>query len=66
MTVADPGFSLGEGAPTPKVGVLTYFLSKCMQMKEFRPQGQGGSCIPGAPFMAHTHCTGPGQRQGPW
>ena len=35
--VADPGFYWGE-APTPKVGVLTYFVARnCMKMKEFGP-----------------------------
>ena len=40
-----------EMAPTPKVGVLTYyfaffFAENCMKMKEFGPQGG----VPGAPL----------------
>ena len=35
------------GAPTPKLGVLTYFVAKnCMKMKEF---GLLGARIPGTP-----------------
>ena len=40
---------LGGGrAPTPKVGVLTYFFPKnCMKMKEFgHPRGGGASLAP--------------------
>ena len=43
--VADSGFSPG-GAPTPQVGVRTYFLAEnCMKMKEFRPPGGGGASL---------------------
>ena len=39
-TVADLGFFLGWGSPTPKVGLLTYYLAEnCMKMKEFGPRG---------------------------
>ena len=42
-----PGRGGGGGAPTPKVGVLTYFLAKnCMKMKEFGP---GVGCASLAP-----------------
>ena len=38
--MADAGFSPGGGAPTPKVGVQTYFLAEnCMKTKEFWPPG---------------------------
>ena len=38
-----------RGAPTPKVGVLTYFLAEnCMKMQEFGP--------PGAPLRSATDC----------
>ena len=41
ISVADPGF---PGAPTPKVGVLTYyftnFCQKLHEMKEFGPPGE--------------------------
>ena len=37
-----------------------------MKMKEFGPQGCG-TCIPGAPLMAHTHSVAdPGGPRGPW
>ena len=41
-----------KGAPTPKVGSPTYYLTNffpenCMKMKEFGLRG--GSCVPGAP-----------------
>ena len=43
----------GAGAPTPKMGVLTYlfaFLAEnCMKMKEFGPRG-GGACVPVTPL----------------
>ena len=39
-TVADPGFSPG-GAPTPKVGVLTYFFGQKLHENEriWTPRG---------------------------
>ena len=42
FAVADPGFSLGEGAPIPKVGVLSDIFAEknCMKMKEFGPRGR--------------------------
>ena len=47
MTVADPGFSWG-GAPTPKVGVLTYFLGRKLHENEriWTPGGKGASLAP--------------------
>ena len=43
-------FPGGEGAPTPKVGVLTFFLAEnCMEMKEIVPPEEGGArlwCTP--------------------
>ena len=37
------------GAPTPKLGVLTYYFAKnCIKIKEFGPRG--GTCTPGTPF----------------
>ena len=43
-TVADPGFPRsGEGGPTPKVGVksfyLVFFPENCMKIKEIEPPG---------------------------
>ena len=45
------------GAPTPKVGVLTYyfaifFAKNCMKMKECGPQG---ARVPGAPLKVYSH-----------
>ena len=38
--VADPGFSPGGGAPTPKIAIIfQIFAENCMKMKEFGPQG---------------------------
>ena len=35
LTMADPGFSFGRGgAPTPKVGVLTYFFPRKLHENE--------------------------------
>ena len=43
------------GAPTLKVGVLTYFLAEnCMKMKEFGPFEPGGERVTGAPFPPST------------
>ena len=48
ITVADPGFSLGGGAPTPKIAIIFHiFAENCMKMKEFGPPG--GARVPGAP-----------------
>ena len=42
------------GAPTPKVGVLTYFLAQnCMKMKEFGPPGAGAR--PWCPLRSATN-----------
>ena len=47
-TVADPGFSPGGGAPTPKIAIIFHiFAENCMKMKEFGPPG--GGRVPGAP-----------------
>ena len=47
--VADPGFSPGGGAPTPKSAIIfQFFAENCMKMKEFGPPG-GGARVPGAP-----------------
>ena len=41
-TVADPGFSPGGGAPTPKNAIIfQFFAENCMKMKEFGPPGGG-------------------------
>ena len=50
FTVTDPGF-FGEGAPTPKVDVETFYFAiflveKCMKMKEFGPRRGGSSLEP--------------------
>ena len=46
--VADPGFSPGGGAPTPKIAIIfQIFAENCMKMKEFGPQG---ARVPGAPL----------------
>ena len=48
FTVADPGFSPGGGAPTPKSAIIfQFFAENCMKMKEFGPPG--GARVPGAP-----------------
>ena len=40
--VADPGFSPGGGAPTPKIAIIFHiFAENCMKMKEFGPPGGG-------------------------
>ena len=40
--VADPGFSPGGGAPTPKSAIIfQFFAENCMKMKEFGPPGGG-------------------------
>ena len=40
--VADPGFSPGGGAPTPKSAIIFHFFAEnCMKMKEFGPPGVG-------------------------
>ena len=47
--VADPGFSPGGGAPTPKIAIIFHiFAENCMKMKEFGPPG--GARVPGAPL----------------
>ena len=47
-SVADPGFSPGGGAPTPKSAIIfQFFAENCMKMKEFGPPG--GARVPGAP-----------------
>ena len=44
--MADPGFSRGGGAPTPKLGLFcNFFAENCMKMKEFGPPG-GASLTP--------------------
>ena len=45
--MADPGLGGGGGAPTPKVGVLTYFFGRKLHENE-RIWGQGR--VPGAPL----------------
>ena len=48
LAVADPGFSPGGGAPTPKIAIIFHiFAENCMKMKEFGPPG--GARVPGAP-----------------
>ena len=48
ISVADPGFSPGGGAPTPKSAIIfQFFAENCMKMKEFGPPG--GARVPGAP-----------------
>ena len=42
---ADPGFSRGWGAPTPK-SAITFFAENCMKMKGFGPPGGGESLPP--------------------
>ena len=50
ISVADPGFSPGGGAPTPKSAIIfQLFAENCMKMKEFGPRGGGGG-VPGAPL----------------
>ena len=51
ISVADPGFSPGGGAPTPKSAIIfQFFAENCMKMKEFGPPGGGGGGrVPGAP-----------------
>ena len=45
--VADPGFSPGGGAPTPKSAIIfQFFAENCMKMKEFGPPGGGASLAP--------------------
>ena len=47
--MADPGFSPGGGAPTPKSAIIfQFFAENCMKMKEFGPPG--GARVPGAPL----------------
>ena len=47
------GSSIFLGAPTPKVGVLTYFLAKkCMKMKEFGTPRRAR--VPGSPLRSAT------------
>ena len=44
--VADPGFSPGGGAPTPKSAIIFQFFAKnCMKMKEFGPPGGGRASL---------------------
>ena len=46
-SVADPGFSPGGGAPTPKSAIIfQFFAENCMKMKEFGPQGGRASLAP--------------------
>ena len=57
ITVADPGFSRGEGA-NPKSGCKNLlfgqiFPENCMKMKEIGPRGGGGR-VPGTPFRSAT------------
>ena len=48
IAVADPGFSRGGGAPTPKIAIIFHiFAENCMKMKEFGPPG--GARVPGGP-----------------
>ena len=48
MSLADPGFSPGGGAPTPKSAIIfQFFAENCMKMKELGPPG--GARVPGAP-----------------
>ena len=46
LTVADPGFS-PRGAPTPRVGVLTYFFGRKLHENEriWTPGGGGGASL---------------------
>ena len=44
--MADPGFSPGGGAPTPKNAIIfQFFAENCMKMKEFGPPGGGGASL---------------------
>ena len=46
--MADPGFSPGGGAPTPKSAIIfQFFAENCTKMKEFGPGG--GGRVPGTP-----------------
>ena len=54
VPVADPGFSPG-GAPTPKVGVPTYFFGQKLHENE-RIWTPRGARIPGAPLRSATGC----------
>ena len=46
--MADPGFSPGGGAPTPKIAIIFHiFAENCMKMKEFGPRG---GRVPGTPL----------------
>ena len=46
-SVADPGFSPGGGAPTPKSAIIfQFFAENCMKMKEFGPPGGRASLAP--------------------
>ena len=51
--MADPGFSPGGGAPTPKVGARTYFFCRKLHENE-RILTPGGARIPGAPLRSAT------------
>ena len=55
-SVADPGFSPGGGAPTPKIAIIFHiFAENCMKMKEFGPPG--GARVPGAPpWIRQCYC----------
>ena len=48
-----------EGAPNPKVGVLTYFFAEnCMKMKEFGPRGRASPGSPlDPPLVSHLRIT---------
>ena len=44
--MADPGFSPGGGAPTPKSAIIfQFFAENCMKMKEFGPPGGGRASL---------------------
>ena len=58
LSVADPGFSSGGGAPTPKGAIIfQFFAENCMKMKEFGPRGGGGGRVPGAPLGSANACS---------
>ena len=56
--VADPGFSPGGGAPTPKIAIIFHiFAENCMKMKEFGPPGGGGRASLAPPLgSANVNC----------
>ena len=54
--VADPGFSPGGGAPTPKSAIIfQFFAENCMKMKEFGPPGGGRASL--APPLGSANAT---------